>query len=207
MESERRRDSRWKAHDYRHKIREWHDGSSRSEAIVVDVSKHGIGLRADRRCYNAGMQVWLEIPLSDESIRIPGVVRFVDPFFPRVGLQMDASELMEKVVEHARSRGFLMLEVKEDTLLVHGHLTLTAAKEFAVAGKYRKLDLSRVGKASVAGAGIIFNTARSGARIDRCSGAIAPLFDSLGICSGKVCVAQEPCDLPKRIALTKAPVS
>lgn len=207
MDIERRQEPRWGAHSLGYKARVRHEDGSTSEALIIDVSRGGIGIRADRRRFTARSRVWMEIDLVGEVVEVPCAVRFVDRFFPRVGLCTESPEAMEKVVEHAKQIGFLMFEVRNDTLAIHGKLTMAAIRESAVIRRCRKLDLAGVEEASVAGAAIVLKMARRGARIDRCSAAIAPLFDSLGICSAKLCVAAEPCDLPKTWPLPPRPVA
>lgn len=205
MEIERRKEPRWGAHSLGHKARVRHEDGSCSEALIIDVSRGGIGIRADRRRFHAGARVGVEIDLSGTTLEVPCVVRFVDRFFPRIGLVGESPAAMDEVVEHARRVGFLMFEVRHDTLAVHGRLTLAAKSAFKTAAqRVRKLDLAGVEEASVAGAAIVLDLARRGARIDRCSGAIAPLFDSLGICRANVCTSADPCDLPKKWPLPPA---
>lgn len=196
MSIDRRRTPRWRAPDYRHQARLQHEDGKVAAATILDVSAAGIGLRADRLHFAAGMRVGLRIEL-DEPIDIVGVVRFVDRLFPRVGLQVDAPAAMAAIVRAAESRGFLMSQLKGDTLALSGRLTLTATKEFDGRRGYRKLDLSGVTGVSVAGAAIVASVARDGARIDRCSESIAPIFESLGICGARLCVSPTPCDLSK----------
>lgn len=197
MSTDRRRTPRWRTPDYQQDARIRHEDGKTSAATLLDVSLGGIGLRADRRRFAPGMRVRVAIDLLDETSEVVGAVRFVDRFFPRIGLQVDSPDLMAKVVDQAKNCGFLMSEVKGDTLMVAGRLTLATAKEFDAVRRYRKLDLSGVTAVSVAGAAVVSNIAGGGARIDCCSPAIAPVFESLGICRGRLCVSPTPCDLPK----------
>lgn len=198
MATERRMTPRWKASSSRYAALVRHDDGQRSAATIVDVSTAGMGIRADRRCFASGMRVRIDVDMSGERLELQGAVRFVDRFFPRVGIRIESLESMEQVVRQAETLGFLMAEIKGDTLAVHGSLTLAAMKEFAAGARgCRKLDLSGVGAASIAGAGIVSSAARKGAKIDCCSAAIAPLFESLGICRAQLCVSAQPCDLPK----------
>lgn len=197
MSIDRRRTPRWRAPDYQHQARLQYEDGEATVATVLDVSANGVGVRADRLRFAAGMRARLRIDLLDKAVEIVGIVRFVDRFFPRVGLQVDAPEAMAAIVDRAERCGFLMSELKGDTLALRGRLTLAATKEFAGHHRYRKLDLSGITGASVAGAAIVASVARDGARIERCSEAVSPLFESLGICGARLCVAATPCDLPK----------
>lgn len=197
MSIDRRRTPRWRAPDYEQQARVQHADGTTTAATVLDVSATGIGLRADRLRFAVGMRTRLRVDLLGECTEIVGIVRFVDRFFPRVGLQVDATEAMAVIVDRARRCGFLMSQLNGDTLALSGRLTLAATREFDGRREYRKLDLSGVTGVSVAGAAIVASAARNGALIDRCSEAIAPLFDSLGICGARLCVSAMPCDLPK----------
>jgi hypothetical protein len=197
MGSERRRALRWRACSHQHTVRVRRADGGKSVATVVDVSKTGVGLRDNRRNFAVGMRVALEMDLHGETIEANGVVRFIDRFFPRIGIHIDSNGVMEKAIRHAERRGFVASEARGDTLAISGSLTLSALKEFKSAPGYRKLDLSGVREASVAGASIVLGAARKGARIDCCSRTIAPLFDTMGICDAGVCVSRAPCDLPK----------
>jgi hypothetical protein len=197
MSIDRRRTPRWRAPDYQQQARVQHEDGTATAATVLDVSATGIGIRAERLRFAAGMRARLRIDLLGESFEIGGGVRFVDRFFPRVGLQIDTPGAMDAIVARAESCGFLMSQLNGDTLSLSGRLTLAATREFHGRREYRKLDLSGVTGASVAGAAIVASVARNGARIDRCSEFIAPIFDSLGICGARLCVSATPCDLPK----------
>lgn len=197
MSIDRRRTPRWRAPDYRHQACVRHEGGKESAATVLDISTEGVGIRADRLRFAAGMHARLCLDLLGESVEIAGVVRFVDRFFPRVGLQVAAPAAMAAIVGRAKRCGFLMSELRGDTLALNGRLTLAATREFDGRRGYSKLDLSGVTGVSVAGAAIVASVARNGARIDCCSEAIAPMFDSLGICGARLCVAAVPCDLSK----------
>lgn len=198
MGMERRRAPRWRAASHHHKVRVRHADGRKSLGSIVDVSHSGIGLRDSRHHFQVGMRVSLEIDLFGEVVEVQGVVRFVDRFYPRIGLHIDSPGLMEKLVGQATSCGFVNSEVKGDTLVVSGSLTLVALKEFDAIRGYRKLDLSAVHEVSVAGAGIVFSIARTKAKVDCCSEAIAPMFDFLGICKANVCVSKTPCNLSKK---------
>lgn len=197
MRHERRKTPRWKAASHRYPIRVRRDDGRTISGVIVDISVEGLGLRIERLALSPGMSVRILAELLGEAIDVRGVVRFVDRFFPRAGLQVDAAEIMGRLVARAETGGFLMAEGRGDTLALAGSLTLAARKELDAAACYRSLDLSRIATVSIAGAGIVSAAAGRGTRIECCSAAIAPLFDSLGICRAGLCVSPTPCDLPK----------
>jgi hypothetical protein len=197
MRTERRVPPRWRAASHKHQVRLRCEDGRTVSGTILDLCRSGLGLRVDRNGVAVGMRVRVTSDLPGETVDIRGVVSFVDRFFPHVGLRMESDGLMERLVAKAEAGGFLMSEGRGDTLALAGSLTLAAIRELDTAADFRKLDLSRVGEVSVAGAGIVSMAAGRGARIDCCSEAIAPLFDSLGICKAGLCCSATPCDLPK----------
>lgn len=195
--TERRRAPRWKASRQHHKVGILGEDGKRIEGTILDISRGGIGLRAGRSRFALGMQVGVVTDLSGETVHLRGTVRFVDRFSPRIGLQIDTVGPMEAILRQAESCGFLLSEVRGGTLAFSGSLTLAALRELEAARGCREIDLSRVGEISIAGASLIAKAAERGARIACCSGAIAPVLDSLGICGAGLCVSRTPCDLPK----------
>lgn len=195
---ERRGAPRWHACSNKFKVRVGFGGGRTSEATLIDVSQTGIGLRVDRQPFRVGMSTHLELDSFGEKIQVRGVVRFVDRFYPRVGLQVESIDTMERILQQvSKRRGFVMTEVKGDTLAVRGSLTHAATSLFS-ARHFRILDLSEVDYVSVAGSNALYDVTSRGVRIKRCSPSIAPFLDSQGICEGaRLCTANKPCDLPK----------
>lgn len=199
MKNDRRSAPRWHAAGSKMKAEALLDDGAKLDATIVDVSATGIGLRTDRKRFRIGMTVRLELALNGEKIPLRGSVRFVDRFYPRVGLLIDAPERMGQLVEFAAASDFVMTEVANDCLIVNGRLTHAAIRMFESLRACRTLDLSGVNYVSMGGASIVFGLTQAGMKIKCCSPAIAPFFNSLGICCGaRLCVARVPCDLPKR---------
>lgn len=194
--TDRRTGPRWKAASHQHRVDLVSGGGRTVTGMLIDISAKGMGIRADRGRFAAGMRVRVETDLLGGPIQVQGVVRHVDRFFPRIGVQIDAADVMAKLLSRAEAGGFLMTRADGDTLALSGSLTLAGLRELG-ATTCRRLDLSRVSDVSVAGAGIVSLVAGKGARIACCSEPIAPLFDALGICRAGYCVSATPCDLPK----------
>lgn len=194
--AERRASPRWKAASHKHAVVLRNGKGGEVAGMVVDVSARGMGIRADRGAFAPGMRLGLTVDLLGETYRLDGEVRFVDRFFPRIGLRIESVEAMGRLVRRAETGDFLMAQAVGGTLVLHGCLTLMAMRELG-ATDCRQLDLSRVRNASIAGAGIVSMAAGRGVRIACCSEPIAPLFEALGICRAGICVSAEPCDLPK----------
>ncbi len=194
--TERRAGPRWKAATHQHRVGLGGGNGGALAGMLIDISAKGLGIRADREGFVVGMRVSVETDLLGSPTRVQGVVRNVDRFFPRIGVQIDAADLMAKLLLRAEAGGFLMTRAAGDTLALHGSLTLAGLRELG-ATTCRQLDLSGLSDVSVAGAGIVSLVAGKGARIACCSEPIAPLFDALGICRAGDCVSATPCALPK----------
>lgn len=195
---ERRHEPRWIASGNSHQVSLLSADGRLSRATIVDISASGIGLRADHGCFSAGMRLRIQVELADEGVELSGVVRFADRYYPRIGLQIDSVDVMDRVIRYMAINGFMMAEVKGDTLFVKGSVKLAAAKVFDAIQGHRKLDLSEVNEISMGGARHVQRMIGAGVKIASCSESVAPRFDSLGICEGaRFCVADSPCDLPK----------
>lgn len=195
---ERRHEPRWIASGNSHQVSLLSADGRLSRATIVDISASGIGLRADHGRFSAGMRLRIQVELADEGVELSGVVRFVDRYYPRIGLQIDSVDVMDRVIRHMAINGFMMAEVKGDTLFVKGSVKLAAAKVFDAIRGHRKLDLSGVNEISMGGARHVQRMIGAGVKIASCSESVAPRFESLGICEGaRFCVADSPCDLPK----------
>lgn len=196
---ERRQEPRWIASSNSHQVSLLSADGRLSSATIVDISTSGIGLRADHGRFSAGMRVRVQVELSEEGVELSGVVRFVDRYYPRIGLQIESVDVMERVIRHMAINGFMMAEIKGDTLFVRGAVKLAAAKVFDAIQGHRKVDLSGVNEISMGGARHVQRMTGAGVKIASCSESVAPRFESLGICQGaRFCVADSPCDLPKQ---------
>jgi hypothetical protein len=197
MGIERRRDARWRAGRNNCKALIRHPDGSILEATVVDLSYGGIGLRAERHAFQPSTPLEVEFELGGEVFQVPGKIRFIDRYYPRIGIQAGAHDLMRRVVKLAQRGDFLRIESSGDTLSVHGSLTWAAYQELEsrIGCGHKKLDLSRVSHLSLAGVSGVVKAARAGVKIDRCSEATVTHFERLGICTAKLCTSQEPCEL------------
>lgn len=197
MGTERRRDARWRSGRNNCKALIRHPDGSVLEAIVVDLSYGGFGLRTDRRTLGQSMQMEVEFELGDERFKVPGKIRYIDSYYPRIGFQAGAHDMMRRVVKLAQAGDFLRIETSGDTLSVHGSLTYAAYEELEsrIGQGYKKLDLSGVSRLSLAGVSGVVKVARAGVRIDCCSEATVTHFERLGICNANLCTSQEPCEL------------
>lgn len=197
--AERRREPRWIASSSGHAASLATADGRVTNATIVDISTSGIGLRADRGCFSAGMHTRVFIDLAEERVELSGTIRFVDRYYPRLGMQIESVDAMERVIRHMAMNGFMLAELKGDTLFLTGSVKLGAAKAFDGIQGHRKVDLSGVSEISMGGARHVLKMTGAGVRIASCSEAVAPRFDSLGICDGaRLCVADVPCDLPKK---------
>lgn len=198
MKKDYRGMARWQASSNKHQVRILAEDGGWLAATLIDISKSGIGLRANRHRFKPGTRTSVKVDLSGEIIEVKGEVRFVDQYYPRIGLQIESTELMEIALQHVESGGFAMAEVRGDTLFVKGSVMLASGNAFNAARGFRKLDLSGVSEISYGGAHHVLQLTQQGVKIACCSASIAPRFDSLGICQGaRLCVAKTPCDLPK----------
>lgn len=196
---ERRQEPRWIASSSSHQVSLISADGRLSSATIVDISTSGIGLRANHGRFSAGMRVLVQVELAEEGVELSGVVRFVDRYYPRIGLQIESVDVMERILKHMAVSDFMMAEVKGDTLFVKGAVKLAAAKVFEAIQGHRKIDLSGVNEISMAGARHVQQMTLAGVKIACCSESVAPRFGSLGICDeARFCVADSPCDLPKK---------
>ncbi len=202
MSTERRAEARWKVSRNRHEVEVRLASGNVVPAVLVDLSHRGIGLRADRRYFKHSMPVKIRLGLVGEHFDVPCAVRFVDDYYPRVGVEVMTPHLMERAVEIATQNDFLKVELCNDTLVAHGALTYAVLKEFeaGVRRGARRMDLSQVSDLSLAGIASIRKVAKEGVKIRCCSEAIAPSLDRLKVCASGLCDPGKPCawDGPKR---------
>lgn len=181
MKKERRGEARWRASEKDYTVRVRHADGKRSEAKLVDVSSGGMGLRADRRQFALSNHVVVELDINDTTFEVPATVRFVDQYYPRIGIQASVPHAMKTLVEQVELSDFLKLEYRNGTVAVYGSLTYRVLRDLEEAARgCQKLDLSNVSRISMAAIGLLSKVAKSGIRLESCSEAIAPHLERRG---------------------------
>jgi hypothetical protein len=210
MKKERRGEARWRASEKDYTVRVRHADGKRSEARLVDVSSGGMGLRADRQRFSLSSHIVVELDVNGSTFEVPATVRFVDQYYPRIGIQASVPHAMKALVEQVELSDFLKLEYRGDTVAVYGSLTYRVLRDLEEAARgCQKLDLSNVSSLSMAAIGLLSKVAKSGIKLESCSEAIAPHLERRGFCVSRACGMAGSCrpgqgePAPARLAMPR----